>query len=310
MSDFYQSAPWERFQRELGAQLIRGSGEGWRYYARVQRDSFGPYVYVPGGPVAQSAEALSAALDHLVKEAKSLGAIRAIIEPPPPITASDLEPLTERRVSGFRHSRTQAIDLKRPWEEIFAELSTSRRKQFRGAEKRAMTFEASASKEDFDRFIELYAAQGDAGGFEVRDDTYFHHFYESLITTGFARMFVAKQHGKTEVIGITIDDDESSTRYYLYVGRDLGNNSLQISSPFITWMIHDAWERGFATFDLYGISDSDDVEDETTGYTVFKRTFGGETLEFAGSWEIAVAPLKYRALRTAQKAKRALRRSS
>lgn len=307
MSDFYQSAAWQRFQRELGARLISGEGEGWRYFARVQRDAFGPYVYAPGGPVADDPRALAEAVDHLKREAKAEGAYRAIVEPPPPITAADVEPLAERRVRGFRHSRTQAIDLTRPWDEVFADLSTSRRKQFRGAEKRGMTFERSTSREDFDVFVELYHGQGEAAGFEVRDADYFGRFYEELVLKDAASMFVARQHGEIEVVGITIDDEASKTRYYLYVGRQLGNNSLQISSPFITWMIRDAHERGFRVFDLFGISDSDEVEDETTGYTVFKRTFGGETVPFAGTWEIAVSPLKYRAWRAAQAAKRAVR---
>lgn len=307
MSDFYQSAAWERFQRELGARLISGNGDGWHYFARVQRDAFGPYVYAPGGPVADGPDALAAAIAHLRAAAKTEGAYRAIVEPPLPVAAADIAPLAERRIHGFRHCRTQAIDLARPWEEVFSELSTSRRKQFRGAEKRGMAFEQSTSRDDFDRFLELYRAQGDAGDFEVRDADYFDRFYDCLVAPGIARMFVARQHDEIEVIGITIDDEAASTRYYLYVGRVLGNNSLQISSPFITWMIRDAHERGFKTFDLFGISDSDDVEDETTGYTVFKRTFGGETHAFAGTWELAVSPLKYRAWRAAQAAKRAVR---
>lgn len=306
MTDFFQSAAWEQFQRDLGAQLIHGEGDGWHYFARMQRDSFGEYAYAPGGPVARDAAALRAALDHLKTQAKSHGAYRAIVEPPPPITAADMDRLAERRVRGFRHARTQVVDLDRPWDEAFSELSTSRRKQFRGAEKRGMEFAESTERSDFDTFLDLYRAQGDAGQFEVRDAAYFDVFYTSLILTGAARMFVAKQHGKTEVIGIVIDDAAVSTRYYLYVGRDLGNNSLQISSPFITWMMRDAHERGLKKFDLFGISESDDIEDETTGYTVFKRTFGGETVTFAGTWELAVAPLKYRAWRAASAAKRAV----
>jgi len=307
MSDFYQSAAWERFQRDLGARLISGEGAGWRYFARLQRDGFGPYAYAPGGPIADSPTALAAAVADLRERARTEGAYRAIIEPPLPITAADMLAVAERRLRGFRHSRTQTIDLTRSWEEVFADLSTSRRKQFRGAEKRGMTFEESTRREDFDTFLRLYRAQGDAGSFEVRDEAYFDVFFTSLIAPGIARMFVARQHGQIEVVGITIDDETSRTRFYLYVGRELGNNSLQISAPFITWMIRDAQERGFATFDLFGISDSDEVEDETTGYTVFKRTFGGETVTFAGTWELPVAPLKYRAWRTAQAAKRAIR---
>jgi lipid II:glycine glycyltransferase (peptidoglycan interpeptide bridge formation enzyme) len=308
MSDFYQSTAWQQFQRDLGIPLITGAGKGWRYFARVQSDGFGTYVYAPGGPVVESTAALEEAIAHLKREAKAVGAYRAVIEPTPPVTADDMPALAERRVRGFRHSRTQAIDLTRPWDVIFSELSTSRRKQFRGAEKRGMIFAESRERADFDEFLRLYRAQGDAKDHDLRDDAYFEAFYESLVKPGVARVFVAVQHGKTEVVGITIDDDESGCCYYLYVGRDLGNNSLQISSPFITWMMKEAKDRGLRSFDLFGISESDEVEDAATGYTVFKRTFGGETQTFAGSWEIAVAPAKYRLWRAALAAKHAIRR--
>lgn len=302
MSDFFQSAAWERFQRNLGAELITGKGTGWRYYARVQRDAFGPYLYVPGGPVVTDTQALDAALSELRSKARACRAIRVVVEPTPPITPADMASRATRPTTGFRHSRTQTIDLTQSWDDIFSDLNASRRKQFRGAEKRGIEFTESRDKAIFDKFVDLYQGQGDAGGFEVRDVTYFDTFYESLVLPGIARMFVARQHEKIEVIGITIDDTESHTRFYLYVGRDLSNNSLQVSSPFITWMIRDAKDRGFHTFDLFGVSASDDVEDEATGYTVFKRTFGGETQTFAGTWEIAIAPVRYRLWRAAHAA--------
>lgn len=308
MTDFFQTAAWVQFQRDLGATLLTATGDGWHYAARVQKDSIGTFVYAAGGPVARDTAALDSALADLHTQAKAVGAYRAVIEPALPITATDMESRAARRIRGFRHSRTQVVRLDRPWEEVFSELSTSRRKQFRGAEKRGMSFTESTSRTDFDTFLELYRAQGDAGEFEVRDANYFDVFYESLIRSGAARMFIATQHEKTEVIGIVIDDAETRTRYYLYVGRDLGNNSLQISAPFITWMMRDAHERGFTVFDLFGISESDDVTDETTGYTVFKRTFGGETVAFAGTWELAIAPIKYKAYRLAQSLKNQARR--
>lgn len=308
MTDFFQTAAWTQFQRDLGATLITAAGDGWHYTARVQQDSVGTYVYVAGGPVARDITALDNALADLRLQAKAAGAYRAIVEPSLPTVAADMENRAARRVRGFRHSRTQIVRLDRPWEEVFSELSTSRRKQFRGAEKRGMEFSESTSREDFDTFLELYRAQGDAGAFEVRDANYFDVFYTSLITTGAARMFVAKQHDKVEVIGIVIDDAAAATRYYLYVGRDLGNNSLQISAPFITWMMRDAHEQGLKNFDLFGISESDEITDETTGYTVFKRTFGGETLTFAGSWEISLSAVKYGAYRLAQTVKAQVRR--
>jgi len=104
-------------------------------------------------------------------------------------------------------------------------------------------------------------------------------------------VFVARHEGETKVVGYVIDDDD--TRYYLYVGRDLSNNSMQISAPFIVFLMLDAKDRGLTRFDFYGISASDDVEDEWTGFTVFKRTFGGSAVQYAGAREIPVLRGRY-----------------
>ncbi len=42
-----------------------------------------------------------------------------------------------------------------------------------------------------------------------------------------------------------------------------------------------------------GISESDDAKDDRSGYTVFKQSFGGEIVEYAGAWEIPVDPIRY-----------------
>jgi lipid II:glycine glycyltransferase (peptidoglycan interpeptide bridge formation enzyme) len=115
--------------------------------------------------------------------------------------------------------------------------------------------------------------------------------FDELVTNGNASLFTAKRDDKIEVAALVYDDED--TRYYAHVGRDLSDNSLQASAPLISYMIIDAKRSGKKWFDLYGISESDDKIDEKSGFTVFKKTFGGEIVQFAGAWEIPVLKTRY-----------------
>jgi hypothetical protein len=295
MTDFFQTDRWWQFQRELGEEVISGSGEGWHYHGRMVSDALGRYLYLPYGPVVRDEAALDAAVEHARENARRQGAYRLVLEPSLPITPQQAEARFERMLTGFQPSRTHVVDLDRPVEEIIAEMNTTRRKQYRGAAKRGFAFAECGSDDDYRLGLELLREAGETRSFTVRDDLYFEKF-RSLVDEGIARVFVGTHEGETKVVGYAIDDED--TRYYLYVGRDLSNNSMQISAPFITFLMLDAKERGLSYFDFYGISASDDVEDEWTGFTVFKRTFGGRTVQYAGAWETPVRRGRY-ALRRA-----------
>lgn len=291
MSNFFQTNAWRDFQIALGNNVEHGAGEGWHYWGRHVSDSLGKYLYLPYGPVVTDEAALDAAIEDAKHKAKSAGAYRLVVEPSLPITREIASEKFTKELIRFQPSRTQTIDLTQDEDLILKGMNATRRKQFRGAERKGMTFAESHDRADYDAGVELLRISGDEKSFEVRDDRYFDLFWKHLVEPGLAKIFVAKLHGETQVVAFVIDDED--TRYYLYVGRDLGNNSLQVSSPFITYMILDAKERGLNVFDLFGISRSDDIEDETTGYTVFKRTFGGETVQYAGTWETGVRPVTY-----------------
>lgn len=295
----FQSLAWERFQRGLGHQLISGAGDGWRCIARLQSDRFGTVAYAPDGPVARDAAALADAVADLRTTARSAGAYRAIIEPPLPIHSGEVQALADRRIRGYRHARTRVIDLARPWDEVFAEMSRTRRKQFRRAEAQGVHFGESHDPTDIERFLRLYRQTAEIKKFPPREGSYFYALQRTLIATGDARLFVAHTNGSLRVVAIVID--HGVTRSYLYVGRDRGEASVPVSAAFMVWLIRDAQLRGLEVFDLFGIADDDDIADETTGYTRFKRSFGGEAVTFAGTWELPLRPLRYRLRRLAQR---------
>lgn len=295
MANFFQTEPWWDFQRDLGERVVSGRGDGWHYFGRTVRDTIGTYLYLPYGPVVTGEAQLGAAIAHAEAEARSLGAYRVLVEPSLPITPEQAAARFPVQRFGFQPSRTQLIDLSQPEDDIIRAMSTTRRKQHRSAARKGMTFTESRDRREFEVGVQLLRDSGEAKSFFVRDEAYFDKFRVALFEPGIARMFVGRFEGDIQVVAFVIDDDD--TRYYLYVGRDLTNNSLQISAPLITHMILDARQRGLRTFDLFGLSASDDVVDDMTGFTVFKRTFGGETVQYAGTWELPIRRGRYAARR-------------
>lgn len=306
MKNFYQSAPWQQMYRELGVDLITGEGEGWRYFGQVLSDRFGTFVYVPGGPVARDRATLEAAIEDVKREAKRVGAYRAIIEPLDPFTADDLSELAERRIEGYNHSRTQVVDLDRPWDEVMADMDKNRRKQFRSAERKGLEFAESTDPADFDLAVKWLRVTGEKKDFEVRGDAYFEAFRSAMVGSGAARVFVGKHEGITRMVRLIVDYED--TRYAVYTGRDPESGTMTVMSPFNVYLMLDAQQRGLTTFDMFGIAETDDPDDERAGFTSFKRSFGGETVEFAGTWEVPVSALKYRAWRAASAVVSAARR--
>ncbi len=295
MADFFQTQAWWDFQRELGEEVVHASGDGWHYFGRMVKDAVGTYLYLPYGPVVASEQALDDAVEHAKVQARELGAYRLLLEPSLPITPAQAEARFATQRLGFQPSRSQIVHLAQSEEDIIKGMSTTRRKQHRGAERKGMTFSESRDREDYETGVRLLRESGEAKSFFVRDEDYFDKFRVALFEPGIAKIFVGRFEGDIHIVAFVIDD--ADTRYYLYVGRDLSNNSLQISAPLISHMILDAKAQGLKEFDLFGISASDDVEDDMTGFTVFKRTFGGETVQYAGTWEIPLKVGRYAARR-------------
>jgi len=286
-----QSNIWKQFQKEIKRKIVEGSGDGWSYVGIVEHDRFGEYIYVPYGPYAVNEKALRLATKDLKEKALELCVYVINVEPTPPITYEIASRVFKHKGMHRQAHRTLVIDLSKDEDEIIANMSKSRRKQYRNYDKKGISIEKSNSIETLDKFFDLLQISSKEKGFYVRDKTFFDKMFDTLVADGHASLFVAKRDNEVEVVALVYDDDE--TRYYAHVGRDLTDSSLQASAPLIAYMIIDAKRSGKKFFDLYGISESDDKIDEKSGFTVFKKTFGGEVVNFAGAWEIPISKPKY-----------------
>lgn len=288
---FLQSDIWKQFQKALGRTIVENSGKGWSYVGMVEHDRFGTYIYVPYGPFAVNKPALIDAVADLKIEAAKIGAYVVNIEPTPPISTAIAESLFKNKGTHRQAHRTLRIDLSQDEDTIIGNMNKTRRKQYRNYSKKGLVFKKSNTKETLSTFFDLLQISSNKKGFYIRDKTFFDKMFDVLVASGNASLFTATRDGNIEVAALVYDDED--TRYYAHVGRDLSDNSLQASAPLISYMIIDAKRSGLKYFDLYGISESDDKIDEKSGFTVFKQTFGGEVVQFAGAWEIPILKPKY-----------------
>ena len=75
----------------------------------------------------------------------------------------------------------------------------------------------------------------------------------------------------------------------------------------VTNFILDAKRKGLKYVDLFGIAPEDQPDHEWAGFTKFKKSFGGESVEYPGTWDVPVSSLGYRAYTLAYKARPAVR---
>jgi lipid II:glycine glycyltransferase (peptidoglycan interpeptide bridge formation enzyme) len=84
---------------------------------------------------------------------------------------------------------------------------------------------------------------------------------------------------------------------------------LQAAAPLVWRMILDAREKGALRFDFWGISPGGDAASGATphpwdGFSQFKRSFGGEAVERAGTWDLGVRSLRHSLYRAAVRLRR------
>jgi lipid II:glycine glycyltransferase (peptidoglycan interpeptide bridge formation enzyme) len=63
--------------------------------------------------------------------------------------------------------------------------------------------------------------------------------------------------------------------------------------PLLWQLISDARHAGAHTFDFWGIAPTDNSDDKRAGYTRFKRSFGGQVKEYAGTSDLPIHAVKY-----------------
>ena len=304
---FLQSDDWADFQRELGHNVVTESGKGWQYSAIVER-GYGRVggmftrLYCPYGPFytdTKSRQAAFASLDKLAKDNK-LDYIRV-----EPIAANgDLYDGYGGYNKCARTSQpdlTLIIDLTKPFDDLLQDMTKTNRYLWHKVDRANLSFKIYYDISKLDDFLAMMHQTSQRTKAKFHNDLYYKKLFKVLgpkKSAGVAYVY----HGGKPLSGVLfIDDLAAKTRYYMYAASFDEARKFSANSPLVTYLLKQAKDAGIERFDFFGLAPADQPNHRWAGFSQFKRSFGGQELQFSGTWEKPVRKLRYKTMNMIRK---------
>ena len=294
MSHFLQSSAWAKLQQALDRPKVEASGDGWSYRAYLEKGKLNSRLYAPYGPIADSPEALSAAISSLRAEARRLGAAFIRVEPTGSVTADALPALGLLRVERKQPEHTQRVDLTRPFDEVLKDMRGTNRNLHRNYAKKGLSVRKSDDPADIEHLIRLLGEVSDRTGMHAHESDYLRTQAKVLVPTGDASIYLVELEGEPLPIAASLVYDDATCRYYGHAAANTEHRKLSPGLILVTQMMEDAQAEGRKAFDLYGVVPPELTDHAWAGFSKFKRSFGGEQIDYNGTWELPIKKLNYR----------------
>jgi lipid II:glycine glycyltransferase (peptidoglycan interpeptide bridge formation enzyme) len=312
-ASFLQSYLWGKFQNEVGSRPHYLMEDDWSCLLLERRTPLGNYLFAPYGPTLSSASVLTEAVRSLKDYTKQHKFDWLVIEPVCPSTDSQamVDTLIKLGAVKSAHNRepdmTRLIDLKPDPDELLSSISQSTRSFIRKNQReKFISFKTSTDPADITTFITMLNKVTERNKVRFFSDDYFKTEAKILMPTAMMYLEIALQGDKPVASALFHDYGKLSTYTF---AASLPEARAASASALLLWQaIQNAKNRGAAKLDLYGIAPDDAPQSHPwAGFTSFKKKFGGEVINLAGTWDIPVSS-RYRLYRGAQTARKLLRR--
>ena len=306
MKSFLQTQDWLDFQKYIGRKTWRFD-DGKIRANIIQHDlPFGKnYLYIPHGPEISLGEiqsGLKNEVDNFLKYLKDLAKEnKSIFIKMEPMEDVVMEVIYRK---GLKHSkksiqptRTVIVDLNLPEEVLLSKMHHKTRYNIRIGERKGLRLRES---NDLDAFWKLLKHTAKNDNFSTHDKSY----YEKLLNIqALDARIVFVEHDdrplnnvKDRPIAGAILLTFGDTVYYLHGAMDRDYKSWM--APYLMhWeIIKWAKAQGYHYYDLWGIDAK-----RWPGVTRFKLGFGGQQIEYPGSFDLPVSKIWYLIYRMARK---------
>ncbi len=306
MRSFLQTTDWLNFQKYIGRKTWRfDDGKIKANIIKHELPLGKSYLYIPHGPAISLGEIQSGLknevdnfwnyLKDLAKENKSIF-----------IKMEPMEDVVTEVIyrKGLKHSkksiqptRTVVLDLNLPEEVLLSKMHHKTRYNIRIGERKGLRLRES---NDLDAFWKLLKHTAKNDNFSTHDKSY----YEKLLNIqALDARIVFVEHDdrplnnvKDRPIAGAILLTFGDTVYYLHGAMDRDYKSWM--APYLMhWeIIKWAKAQGYHYYDLWGIDAK-----RWPGVTRFKLGFGGQQIEYPGSFDLPVSKIWYLIYRMARK---------
>jgi lipid II:glycine glycyltransferase (peptidoglycan interpeptide bridge formation enzyme) len=292
-----QSWIWGEIQSAVGWKPIRLEVAGESpVLVLVQGSGLLRWGYIPRGPVGCSPKVLEGLIDW----AHRAGLMRLRIEPETgPELCSLLAAMGFNRTADMQPSHTRIVQLDSPVE-MLASFRRTTRYNIGYAERNQVTVDEGADAAELARHVLTSAAHNRVN---LPGSAYFRLLLDRLPS---CRTFVARHAGDSLcAILVAVHDGRG---YYLFSGTSRCKGNLKAMELTMWQAMRYAARSGCRDYDMWGVAPVEDQAHPWSGFTEFKRGFGGRTVEYAGTWDLVLSPTGAFALDTRDRAAKIFRR--
>ncbi len=158
-----------------------------------------------------------------------------------------------------------------------------------------VTARVDPDEESLRRFHDLYVHTAERDHFTPRPLSYFTTMFDALGSEEPDRisLFTAEHEG--DLVAATVLVRVGGHVWYSYGASSTDKREVRGSNAVQWEMIRHALSVGADVYDLRGITDTLDEDDEHVGLIRFKVGTGGEAVEYAGEWDLPVNRVLYKA---------------
>lgn len=191
--------------------------------------------------------------------------------------------------------KTVIINLTKSEEDLKAQMKQKHRYNLKLAEKKGVKITISDSNEDLDVFLKLYLDTAKRQNYFARGEQYIRTIWKEAKKENACFIATGWYEGKPIVSWMLLVYENSVT--YPYGGTSESHRNVMGTYKLAWEIMLWAKNRGLHYFDLYGIE-----EDASDGFTRFKLGFvekdKSQIIEYAGTLDIVIKPIRYRIIRT------------
>ncbi len=306
-----QSREWQDLQKDLKNESFFVRNTEFLYLAIKKSTPVGNYIYCPYGPVVINECSLKKALESLHHLCKKQHAVFLRIEPQWKEAPSHLASIAEalnckiKKTKDLNPKETWILDLTGTDEDLKQRLPSRLLRYYKNREKNGIAIEKSHNPEDIKHLLKLQQALAKEKGIS----TFSENYLMTELAQPFATLYLVNQTNtetkSTETVAAGLVFDDKTTRYNLQGAQSEQGRALHATGILTIELIMDAKAKGKDRFDFWGIAPEGAPSNHPwAGFTNFKKTFSGQEVDYAGTYDIILNPAKYKLYTALRKVRR------
>lgn len=336
---FLQSEIWEKYEKTERHTVFRLTNSNYNCLVVKTHTQLGDYFYLPYGPdlkigskapnfsktgqttiqpTSTAQKSLEKALTALRTHAKDAHAYFIRIEPTVAFTPAQMAQIAQKTHFKLKKSKeinpahTWIVDLSLSEAEILSNIEKPKVRRWRNHVKKGLSIRTTKDPEEIKTLTHFLQQVGEKNNFIPQSKQHL----KNQLKSGFATLYIADYQNPAEPkstpkpIAAALVYDWQGVRYSVHAASDPAPEFKNLAAPsiLIVQIILDAKKLGAHTYDLWGITTSQNPNHPWYGFTQYKKTFGGRQIDYTGTYDFVLRPVKYRLYQILRRINRALRK--